>query len=44
MGWKGSDTRSVYFEDIESFKKALLGNPSKGLNNFFKPLQVVELQ
>ena len=30
MGWKGSDTRSVYFEDMYIPKENVLGNPSKG--------------
>ena len=38
MGWKGSDTRSVYFEDMKVSKNALLGNPSKGFKQFLQTL------
>ena len=38
MGWKGSDTRSVYFEDMKVSKKALLGSPSKGFRQFLQTL------
>ena len=38
MGWKGSDTRSVYFEDMKVSKKALLGSPSKGFKQFLQTL------
>ena len=38
MGWKGSDTRSVYFEDMKVSEKALLGNPSKGFKQFLQTL------
>ena len=38
MGWKGSDTRSIYFEDMKVSKDALLGNPSKGFKQFLQTL------
>ena len=38
MGWKGSDTRSVYFEDMFISKKNILGNPSKGFKQFLRTL------
>ena len=36
MGWKASDTRSIYFEDMKVSKDALLGNPSKGFKQFLQ--------
>ena len=38
MGWKGSDTRSIYFEDMKVSKDSLLGNPSKGFKQFLQTL------
>ena len=38
MGWKGSDTRSVYFEDMKLSKDCLLGTPSKGFKQFLQTL------
>ena len=38
MGWKGSDTRSVYFEDMLIPEDNILGNPSKGFKQFLKTL------
>ena len=38
MGWKGSDTRSVYFEDMYIPKENVLGNPSKGFKQFLRTL------
>ena len=38
MGWKGSDTRSVYFEDMFIPKESILGNPSKGFKQFLRTL------
>ena len=38
MGWCGSDTRSVFFKDMHIPKSAVLGNPSKGFNQFLKTL------
>ena len=36
MGWKGSDTRSIYFEDMKLSNKALLGSPEKGFKQFLQ--------
>ena len=38
MGWKGSDTRSIYFEDMVVSKDCLLGTPSKGFKQFLQTL------
>ena len=38
MGWKGSDTRSVYFEDMYIPNENVLGNPSKGFKQFLRTL------
>tara|TARA_Y100001970_G_C14196623_1_gene838495 strand:+ start:903 stop:2063 length:1161 start_codon:yes stop_codon:yes gene_type:complete len=38
MGWKGSDTRSIYFEDMKLSEKALLGSPEKGFKQFLQTL------
>ena len=38
MGWKGSDTRSIYFEDMKLSNKALLGSPEKGFKQFLQTL------
>ena len=38
MGWKGSDTRSVYFEDMFIPSTNILGNPSKGFKQFLRTL------
>lgn len=38
MGWKGSDTRSVFFEDMYIPKENVLGNPSKGFKQFLRTL------
>jgi len=38
MGWKGSDTRSIYFEDMVISKKCLLGTPSRGFKQFLQTL------
>ena len=38
MGWKGSDTRSIYFEDMKLSKKSLLGSPEKGFKQFLQTL------
>ena len=38
MGWKGSDTRSVYFEDMFIPKDNILGNPSMGFKQFLRTL------
>ena len=38
MGWRGSDTRSVFFENMEIPKENILGSPSKGFKQFLKTL------
>ena len=38
MGWKGSDTRSIYFEDMVISKQCLLGTPSRGFKQFLQTL------
>ena len=38
MGWRGSDTRSVFFENMEIPKENMLGNPSKGFKQFLQTL------
>ena len=38
MGWKGSDTRSIYFEDMKLSQDALLGSPEKGFKQFLQTL------
>ena len=38
MGWRGSDTRSVFFEDMIISKKNILGLPSKGFQQFLNTL------
>ena len=38
MGWKGSDTRSIYFEDMKLSKEALLGSPKRGFKQFLQTL------
>ncbi len=38
MGWKGSDTRSVFFENMIIPKENILGSPSKGFKQFLKTL------
>jgi len=38
MGWRGSDTRSVFFEDMVIPKKNILGLPSKGFQQFLNTL------
>ena len=38
MGWCGSDTLSVFFNDMHIPKSAILGNPSKGFKQFLKTL------
>jgi len=38
MGWRGSDTRSVYFEKMRIPKENVLGNPSKGFKQFLRTL------
>ena len=38
MGWKGSDTRSVYFDQMEIPSDNILGEPDKGFKQFLKTL------
>ena len=38
MGWKGSDTRSVFFENMKISKENILGSPSKGFKQFLQTL------
>ena len=38
MGWKASDTRSVYFSDMKIPKKNVLGDPSQGFKQFLRTL------
>ena len=38
MGWKGSDTRSVYFDQMEISSDNILGEPNKGFKQFLKTL------
>ena len=38
MGWKGSDTRSVFFDNMEISSSNILGNPEKGFNQFLQTL------
>ena len=38
MGWCGSDTRSVFFNEMRIPASSVLGNPSKGFKQFLKTL------
>ena len=38
MGWKGSDTRSVFFENVKIPKENILGDPKKGFSQFLEIL------
>ena len=38
MGWKSSDTRSVYFDQMEIPSNNILGEPNKGFKQFLKTL------
>ena len=38
MGWKGSDTRSVFFENVKIPKENILGDPNKGFSQFLETL------
>ena len=38
MGWKGSDTRSVFFENVKIPKENILGDPKKGFSQFLETL------
>ena len=38
MGWRASDTRAIYFDNIEVPKQNLLGKPDKGFKQFLRTL------
>jgi len=38
MGWKASDTRTVYFENMRIPKENIIGNPKSGFKQFLKTL------
>ena len=38
MGWKASDTRTVYFEDMRIPKENIIGSPQSGFKQFLKTL------
>ncbi|MDP6593432.1 MAG: acyl-CoA dehydrogenase family protein [Candidatus Marinimicrobia bacterium] len=38
MGWKASDTRQLFFEDLRIAKDNLLGSPKEGFKTFLKTL------
>lgn len=38
MGWRASDTRQLYFEDMRVPASSMLGNPSNGFKTFLKTL------
>ena len=38
MGWKGSDTRAIYFDQMKIPKENILGSPGKGFKNFLQTL------
>ena len=38
MGWKGSDTRAVFFENVKIPKENILGDPNKGFSQFLETL------
>tara|TARA_B100000427_G_scaffold39396_1_gene28407 strand:- start:1174 stop:2340 length:1167 start_codon:yes stop_codon:yes gene_type:complete len=40
MGWKGSDTRSVYFDQMRIPRENILGNIGKGFKQFLKTLTI----
>ena len=40
MGWKGSDTRSIYFDKMCIPKTNILGIPGKGFKQFLKTLTI----
>ena len=40
MGWKGSDTRSIYFDQLRVPKKNILGTPGEGFKQFLKTLTI----
>jgi len=40
MGWKGSDTRTIYFENMKIPKENVLGKPDRGFKQFLKTLTI----
>jgi alkylation response protein AidB-like acyl-CoA dehydrogenase len=38
MGWKASDTRSIYFEDMRIPKENIIGSPKSGFKQFLNTL------
>jgi len=40
LGWKGSDTRTVYFENMKIPKSNILGKPGKGFKQFLATLTI----
>ena len=38
MGWKGSDTRTVFFDNVKIPKENILGDPNKGFRQFLETL------
>ncbi len=38
MGWKASDTRSIYFEDMRIPKENIIGSPESGFKQFLNTL------
>jgi len=38
MGWKGSDTRTVFFDNVKVPKENILGDPNKGFRQFLETL------
>ena len=38
MGWKGSDTRAIYFDNMKIPKENILGSPGKGFKQFLQTL------
>ena len=40
MGWRGSDTRAIYFDNMKIPKTNILGKPGKGFKQFLKTLTV----
>ena len=40
MGWKGSDTRTVYFENMSIPKSNILGKPDRGFKQFLATLTI----
>ena len=40
MGWRGSDTRSIYFDKMRIPKTNILGEPGSGFKNFLKTLTI----